>query len=167
MPRRTHAANFLVKPHEGGPRPFTPANKNQLSDDQADMLPMSCFNIMLPNENQLSDDQADMLPMSCFNIMSPNENQLSDDQAGMSPMSCFSIMSPNDIQIYTGDTLRIKQELDTCINITKGTSEVTSARMALETHLKIARSLTEKLETKIISCKSSEATCLRARARGR
>jgi hypothetical protein len=39
--------------------------------------------------------------------------------------------------------------------------EVTSARMALEKHLKTAKSLTENLEMKMMSRKSCEATCLR------
>jgi hypothetical protein len=106
------------------------------------------------------DDQAGMSPMSCFDMISPNE-------AGMSPMSCFDMISPNENQITPVDTLRIKEELNICMDIINSAPELTNRLFKIQNLLKNAISLTQKLETKIIYCKSSEATCLRARARGR
>jgi hypothetical protein len=90
-----------------------------------------------------------------------------DDQAGMSPMSCFDMISPNENQIPPVDTLYIKEELNICMGIINSAPELTNRLYNLQNHLKNAISLTQNLETKIISCKSSEATCLCARARGR
>ena len=106
MPRRTRAANFLVE--------HTPANENQLSDDQAHRAFTSRW--------RDSSDMANSTQGIFSSIMSAHEKQRSHDQADMSPMSCFSIMSPNDIKISDRDTRRIKEELDTCIEITQGTS---------------------------------------------